>query len=76
MLWRLVGPFLNNDNFEDLERAWFSEVHAEREAAALACHLSSYAPAQKLLETRADVAAEIRQGLLTWDTVAARVNGH
>lgn len=75
LLWRLVGPYLNDDNFEDLERAWFSEVHAEREAAALACHSSSYAPARKLLETRADVAAEIQQGRLTWDTVAARVNG-
>lgn len=75
MLWRLVGPFVNEDNFEDLERAWFSEVHAEREAAALACHLSTYPPARQLLESRPDVAAEIRQGLLTWDTVAARVNG-
>ncbi len=76
MLWRLVGPFTDADNFEDLERAFFSEVHAEREAAALACHSSSYPPAQQLLETRADVAAEIQQGLITWDTVAARVNGH
>lgn len=75
MLWRLVGPFIDKDNFEDLERAWFSEVHAEREAAALACHLSTYAPARQLLETRADMAAEIQQQQLTWDTVAARVNG-
>ncbi|WP_298711810.1 EboA domain-containing protein [Chitinophaga sp.] len=75
MLWRLVGPFLNEDNFEDLERAWFSEVHAEREAAALACHSSAYPPASKLLESRAGMAAEIQQGLLTWETVAARVNG-
>lgn len=75
LLWRLVGPYINADCFEDIERIWFSEHNAEREAAALACNASSYGPARKLLETRPELTADIEAGQLTWETVAHRVNG-
>lgn len=75
MLWRLVGPFINETNFPDIERTWYSEIHAEREAAALACSMSNYAPAQALLSNRPEVKADIAAGKLTWETVANRVNG-
>jgi hypothetical protein len=73
MLWRLVGPFINADNFPDIQRIWHSEVNVEKEAAALACASSTYAPAQQLLEQSATFREEIASRQLTWDTVAARI---
>lgn len=75
MLWRMVGPFITETNFPDIERTWYSELHAEREAAALACSISNYGPAQALLNTRPEVKTDIAAGNLTWETVANRVNG-
>lgn len=75
MLWRLVGPFISGTNFADIERTWYSEHHAEREAAALACSMSSYEPALALLAKRPEVKEDIAAGKLTWETVANRVNG-
>lgn len=75
MVWRLVGPFINETNFPDIERTWYSEYHAEREAAALACSMSNYEPAQALLDKRPEVKSDIAAGKLTWETVANRVNG-
>jgi hypothetical protein len=73
MLWRLVGPFVNADNFPDIQRIWHSEVNVEREAAALACASSTYAPAKQLLEQSAILREEISSQRLTWDTIAARI---
>ncbi|PWV48174.1 EboA domain-containing protein [Chitinophaga sp. S165] len=73
MLWRLVGPFINADNFPDIQRIWHSEVNVEKEAAALACAASTYAPAQSLLEQSATLREEISSHRLTWDTIAARI---
>lgn len=75
LLWRLVAPFISETNFADIERVWFSEQHAEREAAALACFSSSYNPARELLGKRPDMAEDIATGKLTWETVARRING-
>jgi hypothetical protein len=73
MLWRLVGPFINADNFPDIQRVWHSEVNVEKEAAALACASSTYAPAQSLLEQSATLREEIGSHRLTWDKIAARI---
>ncbi|SHM20133.1 EboA domain-containing protein [Chitinophaga sp. CF418] len=73
MLWRLVGPFINADNFPDIQRIWHSEVNVEKEAAALACASSTYAPAQHLLEQSATLREEVTSHRLTWDTIAARI---
>lgn len=73
MLWRLVGPFINADNFTDIQRVWHSEVNVEKEAAALACASSTYAPAKQLLEQSATLREEIASQHLTWDTIAARI---
>ncbi|MCF6406556.1 EboA domain-containing protein [Chitinophaga filiformis] len=73
MLWRLVGPFINADNFPDIQRIWHSEVNVEKEAAALACASSTYDAAQQLLEQSATLREEIATRQLTWDTIAARI---
>ncbi|WP_123864752.1 EboA domain-containing protein [Chitinophaga barathri] len=75
LIWRMVAPFIHAGNFEDIERIWFSEQHAEREAAALTCAASAYQPAKDLLETRKEMKEDISAGKLTWHTVASRVNG-
>lgn len=74
MLWRLVGPYISEASFEDIERLWFSEYNAEREAAALACYASGYEPARQLLDKKPEIRAEIEAGQLTWETVAHRIN--
>jgi len=73
LLWRLVGPFINAGNFPDIQRVWNSEVNIEREAAALACASSTYAPAQALLEQAPALKEEIISYRLTWDAIAARI---
>lgn len=73
MLWRLVGPFIDESNFQDIQRAWHSEVNVEKEAAALACASSNYAPAKALLDQSAAMKEEIASQRLTWETVAARI---
>ena len=73
LLWRLVGPFITADNFADIQRVWNSEVNVEKEAAALACASSTYAPAHALLEQSATLKAEIASHRLTWDSIAARI---
>ncbi|MGN6508921.1 MAG: EboA domain-containing protein [Chitinophaga sp.] len=74
LTWRMVAPFIHEGNFADIERIWFSEQYAEREAAALACAASAYQPARDLLGTRPEMKADIAAGTLDWHTVASRVN--
>lgn len=73
MLWRLIGPFINETFFSDIVRVWHSENNVEKEAAALACAAAAYAPAQELLSTSPVLKEEIAAGRLTWDTVAGRI---
>lgn len=74
LLWRLIGPFIgDNVYYADIERVWRSENNVEREAAALACAASSYAPARDLLEQDPGIQEEIARQKITWDTVAARI---
>lgn len=73
MFWRLIGPFINDMFFPDIVRVWNSENNVDKEAAALACSMTDYAPAKELLSTSPVLAAEIANGSLTWDTIAARI---
>ena len=71
LLWRLIGPFIDDTFFPDIVRVWHSENNAEKESAALACVSSGYAKAQELIP--AALRQEIADGKLTWDTVASRI---
>jgi len=73
MLWRLIGPFINEVFFPDIVRVWNSENNAEKEAVALACSAADYTPAKELLFTSPVLKEEIADGRLTWDTVASRI---
>lgn len=72
MLWRLVTRFINDANMPDIQRVWHSAENIEKEAAALTCYYSTYAPARALLQQAPVLEQEIKEGLLSWGRVAAK----
>jgi hypothetical protein len=71
MQWRCVGSFIDDRIFPDIQRIAYSEINAEREAAALACAQSHYTPARELLDKAVDLKAILESGV-TWDKLAER----
>lgn len=66
-LWRLVGPFAQDDALDDLERVLRNGTDAEREAGALALSESPADRAESLLQDEApELKEEINSGSLTW----------
>jgi hypothetical protein len=74
MLWRLIAPFIDNEIMPDINRIWASDYIIDREAAALACSLTGFAPAKALLQQSPELAGAIADGSLTWVTVAEKAN--
>lgn len=72
LLWRCVAPFVNEQNFADLERAFYSENSLERDAAALACATTHFAPAKALLQKQPHLAEAIQKGTITWTSIAEK----
>lgn len=68
-LWRVVAKFIDESNFKNIEKAFKSSDFKEKEAAALACFQSSYAPAKELLESEPDLKSKILENNLAWDTL-------
>ena len=75
LLWRCVGKFMNEKIFQDIQRLAFSEQMIEREAAALACAQSSYAPARELVMENEMLRAVLSRGI-TWDDLAKKLDGN
>ncbi|MGO4289766.1 EboA domain-containing protein [Chitinophaga sp. RAB17] len=73
MQWRLLVNFVNEDNLGDVTRIWHSLNSTEKEAAALVCAQSNYAPAKELLAQSPALQAEIQDGSLTWNTLAQKI---
>jgi hypothetical protein len=71
-LWRCVGKFIDRQLFPDIKKLWDSNNIIEREAAALACSDSGYAPAKELLNSDERMQAAISSGELTWNTLAEK----
>ena len=65
-LWRLVGKFIDETNFSDIQNLFVSGEVYERKAAALACSQSEYAPAKNLLNSAPDLKNEILENKLSW----------
>lgn len=72
LLWRCVGDFINEKIFPDILRIASSEQETEREAAALACMQSTYAPALELLEKNATLRSIVKSGA-TWTDLANKL---
>lgn len=74
LLWRCVGPFINEAIFPDIQRIARAEHIREREAAALACAQSNYSPARALLANDPELKGIVESGL-TWHDVATKTEG-
>lgn len=74
MLWRLIAPFIDNEIMPDINRIWASDQIVDKEAAALACAQTGFAPAKALLQQSPELAAAIADHSLTWVTVAEKAS--
>lgn len=68
-LWRLVGKFIDESNFKNIEKAFKSSNTKEKEAAALACFQSNYTPAKNLVNSNPDLKSAILENKLNWKTL-------
>lgn len=68
-LWRLVTKFIDENNFERIERAFKSTDEKEKEAAGLACFYSNYIPAKNLLDKEPLLKSAILENKLNWNTL-------
>lgn len=71
LLWRCVGPFIDDRLLPDLERVAASGNSAERAAAYLACRQSPYPPAQALA-ARHPALQPFREQAPDWETLAQK----
>jgi len=72
LLWRCVGPYINEQILPDIEKLISSDNKLEKDAASLALYQSNYAPAKKLLIEKDRI--DIENGKLSWDLVAEKTN--
>ena len=69
-LWRLVAPFIDDNNFAIIEKLYVSEDENTRLAAALACSISNYLPAKALLDTMPEIKAKIIANEINWGNIS------
>lgn len=69
-LWRCVAPFAGEAEVATLASLLRSGTDAERKGAALALAECQPVSATEALSSSPDLAAALREGRLTWDTVA------
>ncbi|MDP4285111.1 MAG: EboA domain-containing protein [Bacteroidota bacterium] len=65
-LWRLVGKFIDETNFPDIQKVFASGDIKSRKAIALTCAQSDYEQAKNLLDTVQELKTEIRENKLNW----------
>lgn len=68
-LWRLVGPFINQNTMPYIEKLFASDNITESQAAALACSVSGYEPAKQLLEKHPGLAGQLINNELNWNNI-------
>nr|WP_255547672.1 EboA domain-containing protein [Mucilaginibacter sp. dw_454] len=68
-MWRLVGPFIDDKLFADIQRLFDDGKLTDRRAAALAIIASNYAPAKTLLTKYPELEKVIENKNLSWDTI-------
>ncbi|MDB5120757.1 MAG: hypothetical protein JWN56_1975 [Sphingobacteriales bacterium] len=68
-LWRLVGKFIDERTFPDIQRVFQIGNQIEKQAAALACAKSEFEPALALLENEPDLKSAIENNNLNWNVI-------
>ncbi len=71
-LWRLIGPFINDQFLADLKHALNSPDKSQQLAAAIACVQSPEPSAQTLLSHHPQLKTEIAANQLDWDQFSQR----
>jgi hypothetical protein len=71
-LWRGVGPCADAAAVDDLARVLDIGAPIERQAAALALAKSSHGAAGGILDRTPDLAAAVRGGQISWETLASK----
>jgi hypothetical protein len=72
-LWRLVGKFIDEQNFPDIQKLYADGALPEKKAAALACFETDFAPAKNLLGGVPGLYSAIVEKKLTWTTLAREI---
>jgi hypothetical protein len=65
-MWQCMAPYLNETLFKDIERLSTSVETRDRQAAALVCQETSFAPAKDWLASQPSLQKIIASGI-TWD---------
>jgi len=72
-LWRPVGPFINAQIIQDIEKLFASNDPVQQTAAALACSQSNFPQAKALLSKHPELAQQIESGKLNWDSFSKQL---
>jgi len=70
-LWRLVGKYIDDSNYEIIEKLFTAADETTTQAAALACYASDYKPAQKLLDNLPKIKSKIIENKLNWGNIGS-----
>ncbi len=68
-LWRMVGPFIDENNVDMIEKLLKQENPLEVQAGVLACMSSNYPQAQRLIHDHTAIKEEIDRGNVSWETI-------
>jgi hypothetical protein len=71
-LWRLVGPFIDDKLFADIQRLFDDGKLVDRRAGALAITASNYPAAKTLLTKYPELETAIQSKNLSWDTLTGQ----
>jgi hypothetical protein len=72
-LWRLIGKFVDEKNFQEISNLYHNGDDIEKKAALLACGDSNYAEAKELLNQTPDLKHAIEEKSLTWEELVKEI---
>ena len=68
-LWRFVGPYINEENFSDIQKVIQTNDANQKRAALLACSSSDFEPAKKLSDQNPEIKNAILKGEINWEYI-------
>jgi hypothetical protein len=72
LMWRMVGPFIDDKLFEDIKRLFDAGKLTDRKAGALAISASNYPAAKALLNKYPELETAIQNKNLSWDNITGQ----
>ncbi|MES2378384.1 MAG: EboA domain-containing protein [Bacteroidota bacterium] len=72
LMWRMVGPFIDDKLFEDIKRLFDDGKLTDRKAGALAIAASNYPAAKALLNKYPELETAIQNKNLSWETLTGQ----